>query len=142
MKISNNDLCLCKSDKKYKRCCKIFHEDIALPKNALELMRSRYCAFALNLSEYIIKTTHKDNPDFRSDILSWQRDISEFSINTDFRNLEILNFIDGEIDGNVESFVTFKATLFQNKQDISFVEKSRFLKEDSVWFYVDGKFLD
>lgn len=138
MKISNNDLCLCKSGKKYKKCCKIFHNNIANPKKALELMRSRYCAFALNLSEYIIKTSHKENQDYTSDILNWKKDIEEFSLNTEFRNLEILDFQEDQS----ESFVTFKATIFQNKEDVSFIEKSRFLKENNIWLYIDGKFLN
>lgn len=138
MKISNNDLCLCKSGKKYKKCCKIFHNNIANPKNALELMRSRYCAFALNLSEYIIKTSHKENQDYTNDILNWKKDIEEFSLNTEFRNLEILDFQEYKF----ESFVTFKATIFQNKEDVSFIEKSRFLKENNIWLYIDGEFLN
>lgn len=138
MKISNNDLCLCKSTKKYKKCCKIFHENITKPKTALELMRSRYCAFALNLSEYIIKTSHKENQDYTNDILNWKKDIEEFSLNTEFRNLEILDFQEYKF----ESFVTFKATIFQNKEDVSFIEKSRFLKENNIWLYIDGEFLN
>ena len=61
-----------------------------------------------------------------------------FSKNTRFEKLEILDFIDDEI----ESFVTFKATLFQDKTDISFIEKSRFLKGDEIWKYVDGEFIE
>ena len=41
-----------------------------------------------------------------------------------------------------EAFVTFKATLFQNNNDISFIEKSRFKKLDDIWLYVDGEFYD
>ena len=66
------------------------------------------------------------------------RYILNFSKNTRFEKLEILEFIDGE----VESFVTFKATLFQDKNDISFIEKSRFLKTEGIWKYVDGQFID
>ena len=61
-----------------------------------------------------------------------------FSKNTRFERLEILDFIKGE----VESFVTFKATLFQDNTDISFIEKSRFLKVEEKWLYVDGQFID
>ena len=60
------------------------------------------------------------------------------SLDETSEKLEILDFIDSEI----ESFVTFKATLFQNKKDISFIEKSRFLKESNIWLYVDGEFLN
>ena len=70
-------------------------------------------------------------------ILSYKK-IYIFVKNTHFEKLEILDFIDSEI----ESFVTFKATLFQNKKDISFIEKSRFLKESNIWLYVDGEFLN
>ena len=137
MKISPNNTCPCGSLLKYKKCCKIFHDGI-LPKTALELMKSRYCAFSIEKSEYIIDTTHKNNPDFTSDLKSWNMDILNFSKNTQFKNLEIIDFIDDKI----ESFVTFKATLIQNQNDISFTEKSRFLKVEGKWFYVDGEFLE
>jgi SEC-C motif-containing protein len=133
-----NETCPCGSSKKYKKCCKPFHDKITLPKTALELMKSRYSAFAVSNSDYIIFTTHQDNPDFSKDLKSWIRDIQQFSKNTKFEKLDILEFIDGE----VESFVTFKATMFQNENDITFIEKSRFLKVDGMWLYVDGKFLD
>jgi SEC-C motif-containing protein len=38
--------------------------------------------------------------------------------------------------------VTFKATLFQDNTDISFIEKSRFLKVEDKWLYIDGQFID
>ena len=138
MKFSPNDVCPCGSLKKYKKCCKPFHDKITSPKNALELMKSRFSAFAVCNSEYIISTTHENNPDFTQDLKSWNNDILNFSQNTRFEKLEILEFIDGE----VESFVTFKATLFQDKTDISFIEKSRFLKTEGIWKYVDGQFIE
>ena len=138
MKLSVNSICPCGSLKKYKKCCKIFHDNIKNPSNALELMKSRFSAFTFLRSDYIIKTTHQQNCDFSLDTFSWRDDIEKFSKNTNFEKLEILDFIDSEI----ESFVTFKATLFQNKKDISFIEKSRFLKENNIWLYVDGEFLN
>lgn len=138
MKFSVNDFCPCGSLKKYKKCCKLFHDKITFPKTALELMKSRFSAFAVSNSDYIIFTTHENNPDFTIDIKSWSKDILNFSNNTEFKKLEILEFIDDEI----ESFVTFKATLIQAKEDISFIEKSRFLKVEGIWKYVDGNFLN
>ena len=138
MKLSVNDSCPCGSQKKYKKCCKVFHDKIRLPVNALELMKSRFSAFATSNCDYIIFTTHQLNPDFTKDLKSWREDILNFSKNTKFEKLEILEFIDDK----VESFVTFKATLFQDKNDISFIEKSRFLTVDGKWLYVDGEFLD
>lgn len=123
--------------KKIQKCCKVFH-DGALPKTALELMKSRYSAFFVHKADYIIATTHSQNQDFTSDIQSWKREILHFSENTQFKKLEIIDFI----DGNDESYVTFEATLEQSNQDASFTEKSRFLKENGRWLYVDGKFID
>ena len=138
MKFSPNDICPCGSFKKYKKCCKPFHDKITFPKTALELMKSRFSAFAVLIADYIIFTTHENNSDYISDLKSWNQDIMNFSKNTRFEKLEILDFIDDEI----ESFVTFKATLFQDKTDISFIEKSRFLKVDEIWKYVDGQFIE
>ena len=138
MKLSVNSICPCGSLKKYKKCCKIFHDDLKKPSNALELMKSRFSAFAFCKSDYIIKTTHQKNCDFSLNTSSWIADIELFSKNTIFEKLDILDFTDNEF----ESFVTFKATLFQNKKDISFIEKSRFLKESNIWLYVDGEFLN
>lgn len=138
MKFSANDNCPCGSLIKYKKCCKPFHENINYPKTALELMKSRYCAYAIEKSEYIILTTHQNNRDFNTDTKAWNNDILDFSKNTKFEKLEILEFIDGQ----TESFVTFKANITQNKQDVSFVEKSRFVKENGKWQYIDGQFID
>ena len=138
MKFSANDNCPCGSLIKYKKCCKPFHENIKTPINALELMKSRYCAYAIEKSEYIILTTHQNNRDFNTDTKVWNNDILDFSRNTKFEKLEILEFIDGQ----TESFVTFKANITQNKQDVSFVEKSRFVKENGKWQYIDGQFID
>ena len=101
-------------------------------------MKSRFSAFAVLIADYIIFTTHENNSDYISDLKSWNQDIMNFSKNTRFERLEILDFIEGE----VESFVTFKATLFQDNTDISFIEKSRFLKVEDKWLYIDGQFID
>ena len=137
MKFPPNNPCPCGSQKKYKKCCKTFHDGV-LPKSALELMKSRYSAYSVGKSEYIINTTHEKNKDFSTNIKSWNSDILNFCENTKFEKLEIIDFIDGV----EESFVTFKATLIQDKKDVSFIEKSRFLNVNGKWFYVDGEFLN
>lgn len=137
MKISPNNPCLCGSEKKYKKCCKPFHEG-QLPSKAEELMRSRYCAFALKKADYIIHTTHKENSDFTENTDAWKESVESFCEHTLFKRLDIYE----AIEGNDESYVTFRANLSQNNQDVSFTEKSRFLKVEGKWFYVDGTFLD
>ncbi|MFY4754485.1 YchJ family metal-binding protein, partial [Aliarcobacter butzleri] len=79
-------------------CCKIFHDNIKKPSNTLELMKSRFNAYAFEQREYIIKTTHKDNPDFSTIISVWREDIEIFSKNTNFEKLEILIFEESEFE--------------------------------------------
>ncbi len=137
MKISPNNPCPCGSLKKYKKCCKTFHNGTN-PNRAVELMKSRFCAYAISNSNYIISTTHNDNQDFTNDIKTWNNSILDFCDNTEFIKVDILK----EINGLNESFVTFKAHLIQDGKDASFIEKSRFIKENNKWFYVDGSFIE
>jgi SEC-C motif domain protein len=131
MKISPNETCPCHSGEKYKKCCQPYHKGI-LPSNAKKLMRSRYSAFALDLADYIMATTHPNNPDYNNDKESWRKSILAFSQHTQFIGLKIDEFIDGE----GEAFVTFEALLDGG----SLKEKSRFLKEKGKWLYESGKF--
>jgi SEC-C motif domain protein len=129
-------LCPCHSGKMYHECCKQYHEGV-LAENALKLMRSRYAAYALALVEYIIATTHPDNPAYSSSHNRWKDEILAFSKETKFEGLSIEEFIDGK---NF-AFVTFKASLKRGSNDVSFTEKSRFEKVNSAWLYRDGTFL-
>ena len=99
-------------------------------------MKSRYTAYKLKLPKYIINTTHKDNKDYLDDFLKWENQILDFSKNCDFKNLEIIEFI----DGTLEAYVTFRVQLVCNNEDNSFTEKSKFIKEDGKWFYHSGDF--
>ncbi len=128
-KTTPNTPCPCGSRVKYKKCCAIYHKG-ALPKTALELMKSRYVAYAVGDASYIIKTTHPNNPDYSEDTKAWKSSIELFSKETEFLGLEIVEFIDGE----EEAFVTFKAKLSSGDME----EKSRFLKVNGKWFYESG----
>lgn len=100
-------------------------------------MRSRYCAFSITNYKYIIKTTHKENPDYTTNKEQWEKDILSFCNTTQFNGLKILKFK----DGLNEAFVTFHATLLSNGQDLSFTEKSKFYKVENRWLYHSGEFL-
>lgn len=95
-------------------------------------MRSRYSAFALGLCDYIMATTHPNNPDYTDDQESWRQTLLSFSRTTRFIGLKILEFMDGEN----EAFVTFEARLDGGV----LTEKSRFLKIEGKWLYADGEF--
>lgn len=125
--------CPCKSGKHYSDCCKRFHEG-ELPKSALELMRSRYAAYALGLTDYIVDTTHPRNPLYQSDVKVWQEELKEFCRQTTFCDLKIL--ITKEDENTSE--VSFAAILKVKGRNASFVEQSFFKKEKGRWLYFKG----
>lgn len=125
------DLCPCHSGKKYPDCCKKYHEG-TLPENALALMRSRYSAYALHLAEYIMNTTHPENPSYSTQRMQWKKQILQFSSETLFEGLKIQEFIDGE----KMATVTFTAYLKQGSKDVTFTEKSQFVKVNGRWLYL------
>ena len=84
-------LCPCRSGKQYEVCCQPFHQG-KKPDTALQLMRSRFAAYALCMPDYIIHTTHPANPQFCHDTGKWSQKISEFSLHTEFKDLSILEF--------------------------------------------------
>jgi SEC-C motif-containing protein len=127
-------MCPCHSQKTYDECCKKYHEG-SLPVNAVDLMRSRYAAYALNLATYIIQTTDCENPEFEPDFKKWQKQIEAFSKSTEFCDLKILDF---KQEGD-QATVSFYANLKQMGQDMSFTEKSTFRKINGKWLYLKGE---
>jgi SEC-C motif domain protein len=129
------DPCPCFSGKEYFDCCRPFHESQKLPKNALELMKSRYSAYALNLPDYIISTTHKDNPQYSEDKESWKKEITKFSKEFIFNGLKIIDFKEEKN----EAIVISKAYLSKDSNDATFIEKSYFEKVNNKWLYKNGE---
>lgn len=68
--------CACASDKSYGQCCRKFHVAQTLPRLAVELLRSRYSAYAYRLPSYIMATTHKSTAEF--DRRKWKTEIMNF----------------------------------------------------------------
>lgn len=129
-------LCPCHSGMLYSICCKPYHEG-KLAENALKLMRSRYCAYALHLADYIINTTHPQNPLYLSNAADWKQKILKAYADTRFEGLEILEFLDGKEN----AYVTFRAHLKAPLRDVSFTEKSHFEKIQDHWLYKEGKII-
>lgn len=126
-----NKLCACLSGEKYSLCCEKFHKRKAYPENALALMRSRYSAYALNLPDYIITTTHHLNPCYSANKEQWRKEIIHFSQQTDFIDLKILEFINGKETATV----TFTVELQQKEKRVVYTEKSHFILTEGKWLY-------
>jgi SEC-C motif-containing protein len=101
-------------------------------------MRSRFSAYALDLAQYIIDTTHRDNEHYKSDHDAWKNEVHQFSTATRFDGLKIIEFIDGEMTASV----TFAASIRIGETDASFTERSAFVKENDRWLYRSGEMLD
>ncbi len=130
--------CPCGSHLNYKNCCQKYHDGLEFPENGLLLMRSRYCAYALQKADYIMRTTHPENPSFQKNREQWKQEILHFSRFTEFMGLEIVNFTDGA----QESFVTFIAFLKQNGHPVQLKEKSQFVKIGKQWLYREAVFIN
>jgi len=120
--------CPCHSGKAYKECCGPYHAGTPAP-TAAALMRSRYAAYALKLVDYVIATTHPDNPEQPLD----RAGLLEFCEHTEFAGLEILDFQEGA----ALSTVTFRPRLKQGDKELVYIEKSLFEKVDGKWLYKD-----
>ena len=121
--------CPCCSGKKYADCCKSYHDGALVP-SSLALMRSRYSAYALGLSQYIIKTTHPKSVYFENNRKKWIAALDQFSRETRFLKLEI--------EGYGEDWVQFTAHLEQSGKSVQLREKSHFQKVDGKWLYLSG----
>ncbi|MCH9633078.1 MAG: hypothetical protein S4CHLAM6_14290 [Chlamydiae bacterium] len=126
--------CPCNAEKSYKNCCYLLHTKERKAQNPLELMKSRFSAYAMDLPDYIIETTHPNNPLYLNDKSKWKQSINESYSGVLFKKLEILEHTHNEDEG----YVTFMATLEKLGQDISFQERSYFIFEHSNWYYLNG----
>lgn len=126
--------CPCSSGLSYEVCCEPFHKG-KFPDHPLQLMRSRYSAYALKLPIYIIETTHPQNPHYEKNRIAWAKSILEFCEGTTFERLEI---VEAREEGD-RGWVTFTAHLKQGGQEASFTEESEFERVAGRWLYLKGK---
>lgn len=119
--------CPCFSGNVFDSCCGPLLQGVPAP-TAERLMRSRYTAFTLEDAEHLLRTWH---PTTRPDTLAFDADL-------DWRRLVILDRVaGGPFDG--EGVVEFEAFWRQGAERGSLHERSRFVREDRHWYYLDGE---
>ena len=130
----SQELCPCGSKKAEKYCCRMYLSGNKQPETAEKLMLSRYTAFYRGNADYLIATLHPDKrqPDDRQELIK--------SIdNTQWLSLTIIDTKKGkknDATGIVEFEAVYKAT-----EPAQLHERSRFIKTDGRWFYLDGDLL-
>ncbi len=124
--------CPCGSQLSYQQCCEPIHANPTQAQTPEALMRSRYSAHVLGLVDYVVETYHPS-----CDAASQRQGIEE-SINSDWLKLEVLSAEPSS--HSEEGFVTFKAYFADDGQEYCMQERSRFVRENGQWFYIDGTF--
>ncbi|MGF1742078.1 SEC-C domain-containing protein [Vibrio profundum] len=125
-------LCPCGSQRPYSSCCQPIHNDHSNASTPEQLMRSRYAAHVLRLVDFVVDTYHP------SCNAQDQRDGIQDSIDSDWRELKVLSTETGQ--NQDEGFVTFQAFLREDDQLLCLEERSRFVRESGLWYYIDGTF--
>lgn len=90
-------------------------------------MRSRYTAFFREDGAYLLRTWH---PETRPETITFEADL-------EWRRLLIVDRVAGG-PFDTEGVVEFEAFWRQGSTRGSLHERSRFVREDRTWFYVDG----
>ncbi|EEQ15016.1 hypothetical protein yfred0001_1220 [Yersinia frederiksenii ATCC 33641] len=128
-----SEQCPCGSQLEYQKCCEpyILGEKIAA-KPAI-LMRSRYSAYVRKNADYLINTWHPE-----CNAQEWRDGITQSFTQTTWHGLTVIAESAGADDN--EAFVEFMArfTDENNLQIITMHERSRFLRINEHWYYIDG----
>ncbi len=111
----------------YADCCGRFadHFNTTPAPDAEHLMRSRYSAFVREQADYLLATWH---PSTRPASL-------EFDAGAKWLGLEVRQH---QVTGADTAEVEFVARYRVQGQAVRLHERSRFVREDGRWFYVDG----
>lgn len=128
MTIDTTEDCLCGSGQSYADCCGPFHDATSLPASAEALMRSRFTAYALRKTDYLLASwadsTRPAGIDFSKETAQWQ-------------SLRIIACKKGG-PKDAKGIVEFKAFYSQDGMDCFMHEISRFVKTGPRWQYLDG----
>lgn len=126
----NQPLCPCGSNLPFEQCCAPLINGQQSAPNAGRLMRSRYTAYATQESEYLYRTwaaiKRNENP---------IEEIAAFASSCRFIRLEILS----TEEHSDTAFVEFKAHYLVGDLCNTLHERSRFIKEQGEWRYLDGE---
>lgn len=128
--MSDNKTCPCGSGKPFVQCCEPCLSGVAQADTAEKLMRSRYTAYVMKNEEYLLRTWHHST---RPDQLGLERGEAGNWI-----GLKLVGTHAGGRDDD-SGMVEFVARYKINGKAHRLQEKSRFVKEQGEWFYLDGE---
>ena len=111
----------------YAECCARFveHFDTTPAPDAEHLMRSRYSAFVVENTPYLLATWHASQRPAQLD----------FEPGAKWLGLQVKDF---QTTSDTTAEVEFVARFRVAGRAVRLHERSRFVREDGRWFYVDG----
>lgn len=120
-------ICPCRPALSYGACCGRFHRGRPAPTAEL-LMRSRYSAFAVRDADYLLRTWHPTTRPPRLSLDPIER----------WLGLHILATSQGGLL-DAEGEVEFRAEYTAGNHSGTTQERSRFVRVDGLWVYLDAK---
>ena len=109
----------------YAQCCGLAHRGAQPAADAETLMRSRYSAFVRGNAPYLLATWHS----------SQRPAMLDFEPGAQWLGLQVR---DARSTGADAAEVEFVARFRVNGRAVRLHERSRFVREQGQWFYVDG----
>ena len=130
-----SDLCYCGSGKPYIECCEPLLSGKAQPKTAAELMRSRYCAYAVGAVDYLFRTSGpKVQKEFDAE------SSRKWAESAKWTGIEVLSEEAGG-ENDEKGRVEFIAHYTVNNTPFDHHEISDFEKINGEWRFIDGKII-
>jgi len=124
--------CPCGAAADYTRCCGRWHAGEAAP-DAAALMRSRYSAYVLKLRDYLLASWH---PSTRPGADELPLDDAP-GARTTWLGLQVKQHaVTGADSAEVEFVARYRVG---GGSAVRMVERSRFVREDGRWYYLDGE---
>jgi SEC-C motif-containing protein len=120
--------CPCGSGRAYGACCGPLHAGKAQADSAEQLMRSRFCAFAVGDAGHLLRSWHSSTRPARLSL----------DTSTRWTRLEILGTADGgpfHTEGTVEFRAYYRE---RGGAEQSMRENSSFVREDGAWVYLSA----
>lgn len=125
--------CPCGTGKKYSECCEPFIKGTRKPETAVELMRSRYTAFARGEISYLkasLAPEEQKTFDMKSTV--------DWSKKSKWLGLEIMDVKKGG-PNDKEGTVEFTAKYSFDGKNLEHHEVAQFRKSNDQWHFVDGE---
>ena len=133
----NEKTCFCCSQQPFAQCCEPLLLGESKAKTAQQLMRSRFSAFCSGNIPYLIASHHPSKRQADD-----EQDLAETLQHCEWLSLKIESTKQGlstDTAGEVEYIATYTQQGADGKPSLSTLhENSRFIREDSEWFYLDG----